>query len=152
MTGDSMDRLAVYIALGQRGDRTGARAGLEELWAQSTDANPATRCGIAHSLADVQDEPRAELVWDLTALTSALEASNDDVAQLGMSQGTAGLMPSLHLNLADVYRRLGQSDVARGHALQALRALGDVEANHYFSTIAQATERVIDKLDRGIVE
>jgi hypothetical protein len=147
MTDNTLQHMAKYIALGQQGDRMAARTGLEQLWENSTDADPVTKCGLAHSLADVQDSPQAELVWDLRALTSALDASDGEVNDLGMTQGTAGLMPSLHLNLADVYRRLGQLEVARGHALQARHALGDVETNPYFDTIAEATERVIGKVD-----
>lgn len=152
MTQNTMQRVAEYIAVGQQGDRAAARAGLEQLWEECIDGDPVTKCGIAHSLADVQEAPQAELVWDLRALTSALDASNDDAAGLGMSHGIAGLMPSLHLNLADVYRRLRQSHVARGHALEAQAALGAVEPNPYFQTIAEALDRLLGRLEQGNFE
>jgi len=141
--------MADYISLGQRGDRDGARAGLEQLWEANEDADPVTRCGIAHSLADVQDNPQAELEWDLRALASALRATDGDVGALGMTNGVAGLMPSLHLNLADVYRRLGQLEVGKGHALQARASLTVVEATPYFETIADAVDRVLTELGAG---
>ncbi|MGD2101785.1 MAG: hypothetical protein PVG83_06060 [Acidimicrobiia bacterium] len=149
MTHNTMERMAELIALGQGGDRDGARAGLEHLWDASKDADPVTRCGLAHSLADVQDSPQAELKWDLRALTSVLSASDSEVGALGMAQGVAGLMPSLHLNLADVYRRLGWLEVAKGHALQARGSLAAVESNPYFDTIAEAIERVLTKAGAG---
>jgi hypothetical protein len=149
MTDNTMERMADLIRLGQEGDRDGARAGLEQLWDANKEADPVTKCGLAHSLADVQDSPQAELKWDLKALTSVLDASDSDVGALGMAQGVAGLMPSLHLNLADVYRRLGWLEVAKGHALQARRALASVEANPYFDTIADAIERVLTKVGAG---
>lgn len=149
MTDSTMERLASLIALGQGGDREGARAGLEQLWDANKNADPVTKCGLAHSLADVQDSPAAELKWDLSALTSVLNASDTDADALGMTQGIAGLMPSLHLNLADVYRRLGWLDVAKGHALQARRSLALVETNPYFDTIADAIERVLAKVEAG---
>lgn len=147
-----MERMAELIALGQRGERKAARSGLEELWAASTGADPVTRCAIAHSLADVQDHPEDELAWDLKALMATLGATDDDVAGVGINHGTAGLMPSLHLNLADVYRRLGQTEVARGHALQTQHALRGVDANPYFDTIAEAADRVLTKLEQGITD
>jgi len=142
MTDDTLQRMANYIALGQHGDPEAARAGLEQLWAANENADPVTRCGIAHSLADVQDNPRAELEWDLRVLTSALEAPDGDVDSLGMTQGVAGFMPSLQLNFADGYRRLGQIDAAKRNAHQARGSLAFVEATLYFDTVRTPRRRV----------
>lgn len=102
-----------------------------------------TRCGIAHALADVQDDPREELRWDEAALAAALEATDEDAAAHGMAQGVTGLMPSLRLNLADVHRRLGAPDAARAHALEARAALAALEPNPYLEDIARSVDRIL---------
>jgi hypothetical protein len=147
--GTAFERMAEWIAVGQNGDRDTARAGLERLWAQEARTDPVTRCGIAHALADVAANPHDELRWDMRALSSALSATDDDAAAHGIAGGTSSLMPSLYLNLADGYRRLGVAAAAMRFARSTQRALAEVEPNPYFDMVAEAVERVIGKLDRG---
>jgi hypothetical protein len=58
-------------------------------------------------MADAQDDPTHELAWDLRALEAAQRCSEAEASAYHESLSMAGFMPSLHLNLADVYRRLG---------------------------------------------
>ena len=93
-----LEEITAAVELGRAGDREAARTQLTALWGACDDRQ--TRCAIAHYLADVQDETEDELSWDLRAL----ENVDDD-----------GWLPSLHLNLADDYRRLARTQLAEEH-------------------------------------
>jgi hypothetical protein len=70
---------------------------------------------LAHSLADVQENPADELAWDLRALAFLAELTDQRAIERGNSGGKNALLPSLHLNLAVDYRRLGDEVNARRH-------------------------------------
>jgi tetratricopeptide (TPR) repeat protein len=132
MDGDeAMTRIARGVELHhQRGERDAARALFGEVWDEigGESGDPLHVCVLAHSMADVQDDVGEELLWDLRALTAAGLLTDDRVARAGVPISVAGLYPSLHLNLADCYRRLGDLDQARAHLERArgqIEALGD---------------------------
>ena len=61
-------------------------------------------------------------IWD--------EIGGERVGQAGVPLPVAGLYPSLHLNLSECYRKLGEPDRARAHlrhARDTIDALGDDE-------------------------
>ncbi|HUS61677.1 MAG TPA: hypothetical protein VMY34_05735, partial [Acidimicrobiales bacterium] len=66
-------------------------------------------------MADLQGDEALELAWDLRALDAANEVADERLTSAGMIGTIAGMLPSLHLNLADVYARLGELDRAREH-------------------------------------
>ncbi len=70
---------------------------------------------LAHSLADVQERPEDELAWDLRALAFMDELTDQQAIERGNPGGKNALLPSLHLNLAVDYRRLGDDANARRH-------------------------------------
>jgi hypothetical protein len=70
---------------------------------------------LAHSLADVQEDPEDELAWDLRALAFMDELTDQRAIERGNPGGKNALLPSLHLNLAADYRRLGDDASARRH-------------------------------------
>ena len=73
-----MSTVGEAIGLGQSGDRRQARKLLEQAWAQvGDDGDPMHRVGIAHSMADLQDDPAEELRWDQRALRAADELSDE---------------------------------------------------------------------------
>jgi len=97
---EMMTQIGHGIELSQRGDRDQARRLFAELWEQIGPQGDALhRCALAHSMADVQDNPHDELVWDLRALKAADLVSDERAAQAGVSSPVAGFYPSLHLNL-----------------------------------------------------
>ena len=129
MTDDVM--VAIDAGLRQHigGDRVGAYATFTELWASvGPDGDPLHRVALAHHLADVCDDPAEELEWDLRALAAA-DALTDDRAQAHHSSlAVRGFYPSLHLNLGEDYRKLGdlaaareQLDLARSRSGRPLR-------------------------------
>ncbi|MEU9384255.1 hypothetical protein AB0D38_26190 [Streptomyces sp. NPDC048279] len=122
-----LTRIGQVVMLHHAGDREEARRRLLGLWAELGEhGEPLHRCTLAHYLADTQDDPTDELAWDLRALSAA-----DEAGEASAADGTVGLRgfyPSLHLNLAADYVKLGRTEAARTHlrrARGAAAALGD---------------------------
>lgn len=139
------------IQLGRAGEREAARLVFMQLWeALGEKGEPLHRCAVSHSMADVQDEPDEELVWDLRALEAADEVTEESVEMAGMAGGVRSLYPSLHLNLSDVYRRLGRVDLARDHVEKGRVALEEVDDGEggYWKMIRQALDRVSAEVGR----
>jgi hypothetical protein len=133
-----MVRIGRGIELGRAGERSAARTVFAELWDQiGCDGDPLHRCALAHSFADVQDDPTDELVWDLRALHAAELITDDRAQAAGIASPVAAFYPSLHLNLGEVYRKLGELDLARLHLEQGQAtadALGDDLYDHVVKT------------------
>jgi hypothetical protein len=69
---------------------------LERLWERvGITGDPLHRCSIAHTLADLQDDVRDELVWDRRALDAGRSVDAERMAQVGMPGTPRGLLPSL---------------------------------------------------------
>jgi len=142
-----MTRLGEAIALGQQNDRGGARALLEALWSEvGSHGDPLHRCAIAHHLADAQDELTHELAWDLEALRAVKSITDDRLHASGAATTVEGLLPSLHLNLADVYRRLGDQKRARQHLELGRRSCTALPESDYGAKIREALDRVAQRL------
>jgi hypothetical protein len=144
---DVMRRIGVGIGLRERGETAVARRVLAELWdeigGESGDAFH--RCAIAHSMADVQDDVEQELTWDLRALSAADQISDERAAQGGVGS-VAGFYPSLHLNLAECYRKLGQIGQARDHVTKGVAACSALGDDGYALMVRGGLERVARQL------
>ncbi|MGW0206939.1 hypothetical protein ACWDZ8_14335 [Streptomyces sp. NPDC003233] len=113
-----LTRIGQIVMLHHGGDREEARSRFLNLWAEiGEDGDPLHRCTLAHYLADTQDDPEDELAWDLRALSAAEDR--------GAPPSVRGLVPSLHLDLAADYVKLGRDDAARSH-LRRARDAADV--------------------------
>ena len=109
-------RTAEAAALGRQGHRAEAREVFTGIWADlGPDGDPLHRVAVAHAAADVQDDPHEELAWDLRALEAADGVSDERAAAAGVASPVAAFYPSLHLNLAEAYRKVGDLDAARRH-------------------------------------
>ncbi len=145
-----MTRIAEASGLGQRGERAQARDLLGQLWEQiGAGGSPLHRCALAHSMADVQDDPAHELVWDQRALAAADEATDAEAVALGMP-GLAGTYPSLHLNLGDVHLRLGDRGAARRHLLAGLAALDGLADDGYGAMVRRGLRGLQQRLDQPV--
>ncbi|GGL88218.1 hypothetical protein GCM10010129_35040 [Streptomyces fumigatiscleroticus] len=124
-----LTRIGQVVMLHHAGDREEARHRFLDLWAEIGEhGDPLHRCTLAHYLADTQDDPGDELAWDLRALTAAEELAGDRFAGHESAPAVRALYPSLHLDLAADYARLGRREAARVHlrrARSAADALGD---------------------------
>ncbi|MFI7133588.1 hypothetical protein ACIBQ1_48485 [Nonomuraea sp. NPDC050153] len=130
----------------------GRREAARELFAQIWDdiggeqGDPLHVCVLAHSMADVQDDVNQELMWDLRALAAVGLITDERVAQAGVPLTVAGLYPSLHLNLSECYRKLGDLGRAREHLQQARDGIGVLGDDEYGRLIRGGLEQVAEQL------
>lgn len=150
MTADpTMARIAQAVELHHgQGRREAARDLFAQVWDEigADQGDPLHVCVLAHSMADVQADVNEELVWDLRALAAAGLVTDDQLAQAGVPMTVAGLYPSLHLNLADCYRRLGDLDRARKHLHEAEAGIGVLGDNDYGRLIRGGLDRLAEQL------
>lgn len=144
-----MTRLDTAIAAAQSGDRAAARRLLTGIWSDvGPDGDPFHRCALAHAMADVQDDPSDELWWDLHALEAAKLLTDERVRAGGVAGSAAGFVTSLHLNLADVYCRLGEVEAAAEHVRLGRSPLRHLAADGYRDMIEAALAGVSDRAAR----
>ncbi|MEU6777232.1 hypothetical protein [Streptomyces sp. NPDC046759] len=137
-----LTRIGQVVMLHHGGDREEARTRFLDLWAEiGEDGAPLHRCTLAHYLADTQDDPEAELAWDLRALSAAAERD--------APPSVRGLFPSLHLNLAADYVKLGRDEAARSHVRRAREAADALADDGYGNGVRAAIERLGLRLGEG---
>ncbi|MEU9454212.1 hypothetical protein [Streptomyces sp. NPDC048277] len=130
-----LTRIGQVVMLHHAGDREEARRRLLDLWTElGAHGDPLHRCTLAHYLADTQDDPADELAWDLRALSAADEAAT--------SAGLRGFYPSLHLNLAADYVKLGRTEAARSHLHRARGAAATLGDDGYGDGVWAAISRL----------
>lgn len=169
-----MTRIGQAVMLHHGGDREEARHRLLQLWAEiGDDGTPLHRCTLAHYMADTQDDPDTELAWDLRALSAADELSDGRPAdhltdRHAVSPGerpgvrpagrteqcpdelaVRAFYPSLHLNLAADYVKLGRPDAARSHLRLARSALAVLADGVHGDGVRTALGRLEARLDEA---
>lgn len=144
---EMMSAITEAVELGRAGQADAARQRLASVWARIGPAgDPFHRCVLAHYLADLQDDPTEELAWDLRAL-EALDGLTDERVQRRHDTLTVeGFVPSLHLNLAEDYRRLGRYELARTHLHLARESAPVLADDAYGATIRSGMDRVAQAL------
>jgi tetratricopeptide (TPR) repeat protein len=144
----TMVRIGEGIALSQRGEREAARQLFDLVWNDigGEAGDPLHRCALAHSMADVQEDVKEELVWDLRALAAADLLTDARAAQAGVTSPVAAFYPSLHLNLAECYRKIGDLDQARQHLSRGRALVSTLPDDGYGRTIKGALERLAERL------
>ncbi|MGW3957946.1 hypothetical protein ACWEKM_45440 [Streptomyces sp. NPDC004752] len=140
-----LTRIGQVVMLHHGGDREEARRRLLVLWTEiGQDGDPLHRCTLAHYLADTQDDPSDELAWDLRALSAAQEAAHDRPD--GDPGAVRGFYPSLHLNLATDYVKLGRTEAARSHLRRARGAAVSLADDSYGDGMRAAISRLALRL------
>ena len=132
----------------QQGERTAARDLFAEIWDEvgGERGDPLHVCVLAHAMADVQDDVHQELLWDQRALTAAGSLTDDRLAGAGVPMPVAALYPSLHLNLGECYRKLGDLDRARDCLQQARAGIGALGDDDYGRLIRSGLQRLAQQL------
>lgn len=128
-----------------QGDRAGARRIYDALWARvEADGDLKHRIWVAHVAADAQDDPAEEVRWDGLALAAA-----DALAERGDPSGVdvRTFYPSLHLNLGEGYRKLGDPVRAREHLDAAERHAAGHPADDETAGILKGIAALRDRLD-----
>ncbi|MFE1233895.1 hypothetical protein [Streptomyces sp. NPDC059442] len=138
-----LTRIGQATMLLHGGDREEARNRLGELWDQlGPDGDPLHRCTLAHYLADAQDDPDAELAWDLRALLAAEGPGGEGLARDDAAVALRALHPSLHLNLAADYLKVRRPDAARDHLDRARAASHTLDDDEYGDGVRAGIERL----------
>ncbi|MEV7184797.1 hypothetical protein [Kitasatospora sp. NPDC093102] len=130
----------------QRGRTAEARVGFEALWEALGDQDVFHRCVVAHYLADLQDDPRAELEWDRRALAAADSLGTGRAQTYESALQVRAFYPSLHLNLASDHLKLGEPDLARDQLERAVRSLDALPEGAYNASIRTAVDELRQRL------
>ncbi|MFY1705007.1 hypothetical protein ACN28G_25365 [Micromonospora sp. WMMA1923] len=148
ITEPTLLRIGEAVQLGHQGGRDAARVQFAEIWDEigGEQGDPLQRCTLAHAMADVQDDVQQELLWDLRALAAADLITEARIAEAGVPMSVAALYPSLHLNLSECYRKLGDLDRAREHLQQAQATIGALGDDPYGQLIRGGLAQVADRL------
>ncbi|MGW6502877.1 tetratricopeptide repeat protein [Nonomuraea angiospora] len=152
-TDPTMARIGQGVELHHhQGQPEAARDLFAQIWDDigGEQGDPLHVCVLAHSMADVQDDVHEELMWDLRALAAADRVTDEQVAQAGVALPVAGLYPSLHLNLSECYRKLGDLDRAREHLQQARAGIGALGDDGYGKLIKGGLERLAEQLGETV--
>ncbi|MFB7629536.1 hypothetical protein ACFC0M_01100 [Streptomyces sp. NPDC056149] len=141
-------RIGQAMQLSHSGEREAARRQFAEIWDEigGEQGDPLQRCVLAHAMADVQDDAHEELIWDQRALAAAGLVTDARVAQAGVPVPVAGLYPSLHLNLSECHRKLGDLDRAREHLQRARETIGALGDDEYGRLIRKGLEQATERL------
>lgn len=143
MTDDTMAAISRAVGLGHEGQPDAARNALLALWKSlGPQGDPLHRCALAHYLADLYDDAAEALTWDIRALDAADSLSNDRAQQYDSALDVRGFYPSLHLNLADNYRRLSSFTAAQREITAARATLHTLPDSPYSTTIRTAVDEV----------
>lgn len=141
-------RIGEAVQLNHGGEREAARRLFDEIWEEigGEQGDPLQRCTLAHGMADAQDDVEQELIWDQRALAAAGLITEERTTEAGVALSVEGLYPSLHLNLSECYRKLGDLDQAREHLKQAEATIGALGDDPYGQLIRDGLKQVSELL------
>ncbi|MGV9322995.1 hypothetical protein [Streptomyces sp. NPDC003660] len=143
----TMEAIGKAVEAGRAGDTAAAREELLRLWTTiGVTGDPLHRCSLAHYLADLYEDPAQALAWDIRALDAADALTEQRVQEHHADLHTAGFYPSLHLNLADNYRRLGSFEAATEHIDTARSHAPDLPAGPYGDLVRGAIKGVAEAI------
>lgn len=148
MTDPILDRIGEALAAFNAGRRIEGRMAFNAIWAEieGEDGNAFHQCILAHYLADAQDDPKDELVWDRRALAAADRIVKESAASEQPDLAVLSLFPSLHLNLADVLHRTGNAREAREQLSKAQATASSLEDDGYGRMIRDGIELLARRL------
>lgn len=139
----TMDAVSEAVMIGRDGDVKTARRRLLAVWQDvGVLGDPFYRCTIAHYLADLYESPAESLVWDIRALDAADALTEQRVQNHHASLRVDAFYPSLHLNLADDFRRLAAFQAASHHIVQATAHVSALPDDAYGDMIRTAIRDV----------
>jgi hypothetical protein len=140
------EELLAIISTLHAGERNNAREQFRKLWEILDMDDHFHRCVLAHYMADAQDDAEAELHWDRIAIEMAMAASSSAFDNRFPGMTLASFFPSLHLNLASSYEKLGRLNDAIEHAEMAQRAASALPDSPLGTMTAQAITRIRSRL------
>ncbi|CAN5269633.1 MAG: hypothetical protein ACSLEW_09095 [Nocardioides sp.] len=132
------ERIRAAVQQRELGDTARARSMFESLLPLAKSSSTFDWLFFAHSFADVQEDLTEELRWDRAALEALGQLTEAEAEAEQVHGGVAGLLPSLHLNLADVHRRLGDEVRAQHHHAEGSKHLDALDHGVYGRSIREA--------------
>jgi hypothetical protein len=145
MSDPVLERIFEAVSLFNAGRRSEAREAFTTIWGEiEADGDPFHQCVLSHYMADAQDDPLDELMWDRRALGAADRIVKERPDTAGLS--VLSMYPSLHVNLADVMHRTGDVDGARKHLAMAQAASDALKDDGYGQMIRAGIDRLARKL------
>ncbi|NJQ03132.1 hypothetical protein [Streptomyces zingiberis] len=145
----TMEAIGQAVVTGRAGDVLSARHKLLNLWSEiGVTGDPLHRCSLAHYLADLYDDPARALAWDVRALDAAVAVTEQRAQEHHASLHIAGFYPSLHLNLADDYRRLGSFNAATEHINTAQEHAPHLPQGAYGASLRTALDEMAEAISR----
>ncbi|MEV6335900.1 hypothetical protein AB0M12_14435 [Nocardia vinacea] len=142
-----MAAITEAVELGRTGSPEVAREALLGIWAAiGPQGDPLHRCTLAHYLADLYDDAAQALCWDVRALDAADSLTDERLHQHDANLDVRGFYPSLHLNLADNYRRLGSFDAAQCEIDAAREWVDALADDGYGAMIRTAIDEVAEAI------
>lgn len=132
-----------------RGNVSEARESMATIWSDLEDGGGAYhRCVLAHFIADTQQEAADELTWDLKALDIADDALAERVDG-AEADALRRFLPSLHMNVADGYRKLGDFEMARRHLEAGVQTSAALGVDAYGQTVRSELLRIEAQIADG---
>lgn len=145
----TMEAIGQAVTEGRTGNTFSARQKLLNLWSViGVIGDPLHRCSVAHHLADLYEDPAQALAWDVRALDAAGAVTEQRVQEHHAGLSIAGFYPSLHLNLADNYRRLGSFDAATDHINAAKEHAPNLRQDAYGDLLRTAVDEVAEAISQ----
>ncbi|MDT0425650.1 MULTISPECIES: hypothetical protein [Streptomyces] len=143
----TMEAIGQAVIEGRAGDIATARQKLLDIWSTiGATGDPLHRCSLAHYMADLYEDPAQALAWDIRALDAADSLTDQRVQEHHTALQVAGFYPSLHLNLADNYRRLGSFEAATEHINAAHEHAPNLPQDAYGALLRTAIEQVSEAI------
>ncbi|MBX9395684.1 hypothetical protein K4749_19295 [Streptomyces sp. TRM72054] len=145
----TMEAIGRAVTEGRSGAVASARHALLDLWSTiGITGDPLRRCTLAHHMSDLHEDPAEALAWAIRALDAAEAVTEQRVQEHDSELHIAGFYPSLHLNLADNYRRLGSFEAAAKHIDAAREHAPDLPEGPYGDLLRVAIEEAAEAVTR----
>lgn len=139
----TMASIAQVQQVALRGGKEQATAGLLALWDQiGAGGPPLHRVTVAHYLADLQDDPADELLWNERALAAAHEAQSKEEAD-----AVRPLLASLNFNTAQTLYRLGRRPGALRHLSKAEQSQAHLPHDGYGEMLRTEIAALHEQID-----
>ncbi len=150
---DTLERIRSAFRLFCRSEQAEGRRQLQAIWDElNPGGDPFSRCVAAHYLADTEGDLQEQLKWDLRALEVAESITGEGGDPHPSAAAIRAFYPSLHLNLADDYRKLRNFQNARRHAELGNESSGGLGVDAYGQSVRAGLIRVsaqIEERDSG---
>lgn len=138
-----MDRIIVAITDHSAGRRERFRALWEEI---GENGDPLHRCTLSHYAADEEPDPADALLWNQRSLSAAGALTDARLRTTFPDLTVAGFRPSLHLNLAQDWFKLGDFAAATRHLDAAMTDLPALGEDGYGAMVRRGIERLREEM------